>query len=152
MRKALIWLVSAGLVAGGVWSAQPAHADLPMCTATGCAFLAQSGNIDCEIDINQPYNMPDVTYCQTSAPPQSVHLAANGTITTCLGQSCLGNPGYGPNGERTPSLADGQTVGLGPFGCAFASNMQNSGIPGVDCKAVPSGHGFVISSSGITPV
>jgi hypothetical protein len=108
----------------------------PQAAADQNAFLSPSRNISCEIDVRQNYNMPDVTYCQSNSPPQSVHMSADGTVTPCTGEGCVGNPGIG-----TPILAYGQSASLGPFTCVSQTD-------GVTCT-VASGHGFTISSSGI---
>jgi hypothetical protein len=87
-----------------------------------------------------------------NSPPQTVHMDANGTLTTCAGvvgsdasNKCdIGNPGYGPGGTPTPTLGYGQTTSLGPFTCLSAPG-------GVTCT-VPGGRGFTISITGITPV
>jgi hypothetical protein len=108
----------------------------PEAAADQNAFLSPSRNISCEIDVRQNYNMPDVTYCQSNSPPQSVHMSADGALTTCNGATCVGNPGIG-----TPILAYGQSTSLGPFTCASATG-------GITCT-VGSGRGFTISSSGV---
>jgi hypothetical protein len=108
----------------------------PHAAADQNSFLTPSRNISCEINSRQPYNSPDSTYCQSNTPPQSVHLSADGTVSICNGQSCLGNPGIG-----TPILGYGQSSSLGPFNCA-------SDTGGVTCT-VASGRGFTISNSGI---
>jgi hypothetical protein len=116
-----------------------AAADNPVCTTTWCNFLAPSRNLGCEMDYGRGQGMPDQTYCQTDSPPQSVRMSTDGSFKTCTGQTCLGNPGQG-----TPTLAYGQTAGVGPFNCRSESS-------GVTCT-VTSGRGFTISTAGITPV
>jgi len=105
-----------------------------MQTANGGEFLSPSGNISCEIN----YDRDGLTgaYCQTVTPPQSVRMDTNGSYTTCSGQQCLGNPGI-----NTPTLAYGESTGVGPFVCESAST-------GITCTA--NGRGFLISRSGIT--
>ena len=127
MRK--IALAGLGIATAAVVSAPPATAD-------SNTFLSPSRNISCEIEVRQNYNMPDVTYCQSNSPPQSVHLSADGTVTPCTGEGCVGNPGIG-----TPTLAYGQSASLGPFTCVSQTD-------GVTCT-VASGRGFTISNSGI---
>ena len=100
----------------------------PLATADTYAFLSPSGHISCE--------MQDIVYCQTFSPPQSVHMSADGTVTPCAGEGCVGNPGIG-----TPTLAYGQSANHGPFTCVSQTD-------GVTCT-VASGHGFTISNSGI---
>jgi hypothetical protein len=100
----------------------------PLATADTYAFLSPSGHISCE--------MEDIIYCQTFSPPQSVHMSADGALTPCTGEGCVGNPGIG-----TPTLAYGQSARRGPFTCVSQTD-------GVTCT-VASGQGFTISSSGI---
>jgi hypothetical protein len=127
MRK--IALAGLGIAAAALVFAPPAAADSNV-------FLSPSRNISCEMETKQAYNMPDVTYCQSSSPPQSVHMSADGTVTPCTGEGCVGNPGIG-----TPTLGYGQSASVGPFTCVSQTD-------GVTCT-VASGHGFTISSSGI---
>jgi hypothetical protein len=108
---------------------------VPMQTATGGEFFSPSGNINCEIDFRTGLV---VTYCQTGNPARSVQMDASGAYTVCTGQQCLGNAGSG-----TPTLAYGTETGVGPFRCVSATT-------GVTCTS--GGKGFVISTSGITPV
>jgi hypothetical protein len=96
--------------------------------ATADVFLSPSRNISCE--------MHEIVYCQTFTPPQSVHLSADGTVTPCTGEGCVGNPGIG-----TPTLGYGQSANHGPFTCVSQTD-------GVTCT-VGSGRGFTISNSGI---
>ncbi len=116
-----------------------AAADNPVCTSTWCNFLLPSRNIGCEMDYGRGSGIPDETYCQTDNPPQSVRMSTSGSFKTCTGASCLGNAGQG-----TPTLAYGQTAGVGPFNC-------RSETSGVTCT-VTSGRGFTLSSAGVTPV
>jgi len=104
-------------------------------TANGGEFLSPSDNISCEIDYNRD-GITNVAYCQTVTPPQSVRMDTTGSYTTCSGQQCLGNPGI-----NTPTLAYGESTGVGPFVCESAST-------GITCTA--NGRGFLISRSGIT--
>jgi hypothetical protein len=129
-----------GIAVVAAWmGAPPAVADNPVCTATFCSFLTPSRNLGCEIDYHRGDGIPDETYCQTDVPPQSVHMSADGSFKTCTGESCLGNAGQG-----TPTLAYGQSAGVGPFNCRSESG-------GVTCTVI-SGRGFTISNSGITAV
>jgi hypothetical protein len=116
-----------------------AAADNSMCGQGWCSFLSPSRNIGCEMNYQRGSGISDGTYCQSTAPPQSVHLSTDGTFKSCTGDSCLGNAGQG-----TPTLAYGQTVWLGPFSCGSEAS-------GVTCK-ITSGRGFTISNSGIAPV
>jgi hypothetical protein len=129
-------------------TAQPAPPS-QFCRASSCAFLSPIQSLNCEIH----WETDDTqTYCQTNVPPQSVHMDTNGTVRSCvdvvhsdMSNKCdIGNPGYGPGGVPTPTLAYGLTLSLGPFTCLSAAS-------GVTCT-VTSGRGFTISGSGITPV
>lgn len=138
MKRAVVTVLGVVLVGG--WIGIPAAAaDNPVCSATWCAFLAPSHNLGCEIDYHRGNGMNDETYCQTDSPPQSVRMSTDGSFKSCTGDSCLGNAGQG-----TPTLAYGQTAGVGPFNC-------RSEPSGVTCT-VTGGRGFTISTAGITPV
>jgi uncharacterized protein DUF6636 len=117
-----------------------ATADASICPQVGefCGFYSPSHRIDCEIDTGGRTG-PDSLYCKTLQPARSASMDDRGTVTTCSGQSCLGDAA-----EGTPTLAYGQTVSLGPFQCLSART-------GVTCTAAH-GHGFVISTAGVTPV
>lgn len=138
MKRAVVAALGFVIVGGYVGAAR-ATADNAACTASVCAFLSPSRNISCEIDYQRAPGIPDEAYCQTTEPPASVRLSTTGAVTNCTGMSCLGNPGIG-----TPVLAYDHTAGVGPFTCA-------SKTEGVTCT-VPSGHGFTISNTGITPI
>jgi hypothetical protein len=88
---------------------------------------------------NHFFNTPDVVFCYSIKPPQSVKLDVSGGLTPCAGDSCLAN---GPQWEQT--LDYGEALALGPFSCLSETS-------GVTCS-VASGRGFSISNSGITPV
>jgi hypothetical protein len=133
-------VAATGVVVVGCLVGMPqAAADNPACTASMCAFLSPSRNISCEINYHRDAGISDEVYCQTNAPPQSVHLSTGGVVTSCTGVSCVGNPGIG-----TPTLAYDQTAGVGPFSCTSKPD-------GVTCTVSP-GHGFTISNAGITPI
>lgn len=137
MRRTAIVAMAVAVVG---WPAAPrAAADNPVCTATWCSFLLPSRNIGCEINYQRGSGIPDETYCQSDSPPQTVRLSTDGTFKTCTGESCLGNAGQG-----TPTLAYGQSAGVGPFNCRSEST-------GVICT-VAAGRGFTLSNAGITPV
>ncbi|MDM4139747.1 MULTISPECIES: hypothetical protein [Mycobacterium] len=138
MKRAVI--AALGFVLVGCYVGAPrASADNPACTSSMCAFLSPSRNISCEINYQRDPGIPDEAYCQTNEPPASVRLSSTGAVTNCTGISCLGNAGTG-----TPVLPYDHTAGVGPFGCASKTD-------GVTCT-VPSGHGFTISNTGITPI
>ena len=128
-----------GFALVGCVGAPPAAADNPVCSQTWCSFLSPSRNIGCEMDYQRGHEIPDEAYCQSTAPPQSVHLSTDGTFKSCTGETCLGNAG-----EGTPTLPYGQAAWLGPFSC-------RSEPSGITCK-VTSGRGFSISNAGIMPV
>jgi hypothetical protein len=135
-------IAAIGIIAVGWWTGMPhAAADNPICSANVCSFYSPSHNISCEIDYQRGAGIPDMAYCQISRPQplqQSVHMDPTGAFTVCTGETCLGNPGLGQG-----TLAYGQNAGIGPFSCL-------SEVDGITCT-VASGHGFIISSSGITP-
>jgi hypothetical protein len=102
-------------------------------------FFSPSGNIECEIDSGLQVGTRALTraFCESSHPPQSATLHRNGHVAKCAGIGCLSNAP-----EHTPTLAYGRKVTLGPFRCASLRK-------GMRCTVVPSGHGFLISRSGI---
>ena len=103
-------------------------------------FLSPSGNISCEINYTGP-GVPghSEVNCQTTSPPQSVTMSDAGTLKTCSGQMCIGNAG-----ALEPTLAYGDSTGIGPFRCTSTTT-------GMVCTA-DGGKGFNIASSGVTPV
>jgi len=109
---------------------------VPMQTATGGEFLSPSGNISCQVDFGPG---DEGALCLTIAPPRSVNMSVDGTLTECLGVQCLSNAGL-----NTPTLAYGTQTGVGPFRCVSATT-------GITCT-VTSGKGFTINTAGITPV
>ncbi|MEU0498752.1 hypothetical protein [Mycobacterium sp. NPDC006124] len=140
-RRFSRWVVTATAMAavGTAVSAPVATAD-PLCTQVGayCGFYSPSHRIDCEIDTGGRTG-PDSVYCKTLEPARSASMDDHGTVTTCSGQSCVGDAA-----EGTPTLAYGQSVSLGPFRCSSART-------GVTCTAAR-GRGFVISTGGIANV
>jgi hypothetical protein len=101
-------------------------------------FLSPSGNISCEMDL---FSSTDRTaYCQTFSPPSSATIFLDGHVEECFGitYQCLGNP---PDGVH--KLAYGDSAVLGPFRCSSLTG-------GVRCVVTRSGHGFLISRSGIS--
>ena len=122
------------VVAGG-WVGTPrAAADNPVCGQGWCSFLSPSRNIGCEVDYGRGNGISDHAYCQTDSPPQNVSMSTDGSFKTCTGVNCLGNSGQG-----TPTLAYGQTAGVGPFKCWSEAS-------GITCK-VTSGRGLTISNA-----
>ena len=141
-RHYLRWLATAALtVAATATVTLPvAAADTPICPQVGafCGFYSPSHRIDCEVNTGGRTG-PDSVYCKTLEPAQSASMDDRGTVTTCSGQSCVGDAA-----EGTPTLAYGQTVSLGPFLCL-------SERTGMTCTAAH-GRGFVISTAGIKSV
>jgi hypothetical protein len=101
-------------------------------------FLSPSSNISCEITYS-PGAPESSAYCETNSPTQSVTMTADGTLKTCSGPECGSNAGVG-----TPTLAYGDSTGVGPFLCT-------STVMGMVCTAT-GGKGFKIATSGITPI
>jgi hypothetical protein len=103
-------------------------------------FYSPSQNISCEID----YGTIDTgtatksVLCETISPPQSAVMSADGSLRTCSGMQCLSNAGL-----NTPSLAYGDTTGVGPFRCTSTMAAMNCTVTG--------GKGFSISRAGINP-
>ena len=141
-RHSLRWVAAAALtVAASVGTVLPvAAADTPICPQVGafCGFYSPTHRIDCEVNTGGRTG-PDSVYCKTLEPAQSASMDDRGTVTTCSGQSCVGDAA-----EGIPKLAYGQTVSLGPFLCL-------SERTGMTCTAAH-GRGFVISTAGITSV
>lgn len=108
-------------------------------TATGTAmaaqsfFLSPSHNISCEIDSGSAVGTQ--AFCETFQPARSVTMSRSGTLKTCSGQNCLGDPP-----ENAKTLAYGKSVHLGPFACV----SQESGV-----RCTVRGRGFLISRSGV---
>jgi hypothetical protein len=71
------------------------------------------------------------------SPTRSVAMSADGSLRTCNGTQCGSNAGV-----NTPTLAYGDSTGVGPFRCTSTPNAMNC--------TVTSGKGFSISRTGIT--
>jgi hypothetical protein len=99
-------------------------------------FFSPSGNIECEMDSGMQV-VGTRALCETSQPPQSATLHRSGHVTRCYGVGCLSNAP-----DHTPTLAYGRKVTLGPLRCTSLRR-------GMRCAVVRSGHGFLISRSGI---
>lgn len=113
---------------------RPASFGLAM-TSHGGEFLSPSRNISCEIDWHVT-GLPSTAYCQTVAPPRSVTISPLGSVKTCSGVRCIGNPA--DNAEVLGYLT---STSVGAFVCT-------SRIDGVACGAA--GRAFLIARSGIT--
>ena len=118
-------------------SGSPTSGTLVPQTSSGTEFFSPSKNISCEIDSNFGPSAITSTLCLTIAPPKSVTLGADGTLTECTGVTCLSNAG-----ENTPTLDYGMSITLDPFTCS-------SSTAGIKCT-LADGDGFLISSSAIT--
>jgi hypothetical protein len=101
--------------------------------ATVKFFHSPSKNIECEL-------RTAYAYCQTFAPLRSVKLVPSGTYRICNGVRCVGN---GPVDAFT--LGYGRSADVGPFRCTSLSS-------GMRCVVTRTGHGFVISRSGVERV
>ncbi len=66
-------------------------------------------------------------------------MSADGSLRTCYGMQCGSNAGV-----NTPTLAYGDSTGVGPFTCT-------STLAAMICT-VTGGKGFRISRTGITPI
>jgi hypothetical protein len=97
-------------------------------------FEAAHGAISCEL--NNGGGLGVEAYCQTTAPPRSLTLHADGKLSRCNGEDCIGNPPL-----NDPTLAKGHSVTLGPFTCRAATSA-------VSCT-LASGAGFSISRAGV---
>jgi len=106
-------------------------------TSPNYEFLSPSGNISCEITYS-PVSPNSMAYCETNSPTQSVTMSADGSFKTCSGEKCGSNAGVG-----TPTLAYGDSTGMGPYRCTSTAT-------GMICTAT-GGKGFKISTAGITP-
>jgi hypothetical protein len=102
-------------------------------------FYSPSHNISCEIDYVVTNAANGSAYCTTGTPTRSVVMATDGSLKTCDGEMCGSNAGVG-----TPTLAYGNSTGVGPFLCT-------STVQAMVCT-VTGGKGFSISRSGITPI
>jgi hypothetical protein len=115
-------------------SAAPSKTTVPLQSPHGGEFESPSGNISCEIDFHER-GIPTQAYCQTVSPPASVTMSVTGTLKTCSGMLCIGNPAL-----NVITLPYGSSTGVGPFRCLSSTS-------GVTCTT--SGKGFEISRSGI---
>ena len=103
-------------------------------TAPVYEFYSPSKNISCEIDYGtiDPGAPTQSVLCETISPTQSVVMSADGSLRTRYGLQCGSNAGL-----NTPTLAYGDTTGVGPFRCT-------STVAAMICT-VTSGKGFSIS-------
>lgn len=136
--RVLVSIATAMIAAVGLFGGMPQAAadDLACYSETSCYFLSPSGNLSCEMHTDDG---PATAYCQSNSAIQSVTMNADGNITPCTGDQCMGNPA-----EDTPTLAYGQTARLGPFACLSTTDDMTC--------TVASGRGFVISRAGVFPV
>ncbi len=96
-------------------------------------------NISCEIDYVTTGTPTESVLCETFSPAQSVVMSADGSLKTCYGEQCGSNPGL-----DTPTLAYGDSTGVGPFRCTSTAAAMVCTVTG--------GQGFDISRSGIMPI
>lgn len=102
-------------------------------------FRSPTGNISCEMDFGR-LGLPNGVFCMTRTPPQNVFMDINGVLRICSGEDrCLADAP-----ENETELPYGQNVTLGPFTCLSEDT-------GMNCT-IGSGHGFLISDSGVVPV
>ena len=134
----LVTMTAAVIIAAGCLCGIPQAAadDMPCFSDTSCYFLSPTGNLSCEMHTDSG---PATAYCQSNSAIQSVTMDADGSITPCAGNQCMGDPA-----GDTPTLAYGQTARLDPFDCLSTTD-------GVTCT-VSSGQGFTISRDGVVPV
>jgi hypothetical protein len=135
--RVLVSIATALIVSAGglIGMPQAAANDLACFSGTTCYFLSPSRNLSCEMHTDSG---PASAYCQSNSAVQSVMMDANGNITPCSGNQCMGDPAL-----DTPTLAYGQTARLGPFACLSETD-------GMTCT-VASGRGFVIDRDGVFP-
>jgi hypothetical protein len=135
--RMLVSIATGVIVAAGCLMGMPQASanDLACFSGTRCYFVSPSRNLSCEMHTD---GGPASAYCQSNSAVQSVTMDANGNITPCIGNQCMGDPAM-----DTPTLAYGQTARLGPFVCL-------SDTDGVTCT-VASGRGFFINRDGVSP-
>jgi len=111
--------------------------------ATGAAkrsfFLSPSGNISCELHWKDG-SLGSFAYCQTRSPARSAKLRSTGTLKTCTGAKCIGDP---PSNAK--KLAYGHRRTVGGFRCT-------SRTTGMTCVRTSTGKGFRIAVSGVRRV
>jgi len=76
VRKSQLGAATIVLAGGGAGITFAPLAFAPMGAADPdyVAFLSPSGKIACELNYQRGPGIPDETNCQTSSPPQSVHM------------------------------------------------------------------------------
>lgn len=102
----------------------------------GIEFRSPSANIHCEISYGRSRASRSV-FCFSAVPPESATMSTNGKYVTCVGTTCLANPGQGE-----VVLAYGRSISKGPFRCTSATT---------EIVCTSKGKGFTISRSGILP-
>jgi Family of unknown function (DUF6636) len=99
-------------------------------------FRSPSRNIECEVGLSRP-GLGTYAFCLSKQPVRCAKLKPDGKVVTY--QNCL----LDGNGSDTPfTLHYGHSLRVGPFRCT-------SRRIGMQCVAVRSGHGFVISREGL---
>jgi hypothetical protein len=102
-------------------------------------FLSPSGNISCELHWKDG-SLGTFAYCQTRSPARSAKLRSTGTLKTCAGAKCIGDP---PSNAK--KLAYGRSRTVGGFRCTSRET-------GMTCVRTTIGKGFRISTSGVRRV
>lgn len=126
--------VSSVVLAASASAATPFHMHQRWIETPGAAV---------ECWMNQGKSTETFASCGTKRPLQAATVYPDGHVLACYGTTlrtgqCLMNAP-----ARTPTLAYGRAVVLGPFRCRSLRT-------GVRCVVIRSGHGFLISRSGIS--
>jgi hypothetical protein len=111
---------------------------------TVSVFYSPSKAISCELDTTTPADgagqpAAHSAYCETTNPPLSVSLREDGSVTTCAGDQCIGDPG-----TDVPVLPVGSSSTVGPFTCTSADTE-------IRCTTT-NGKGFTIGGAGVAPI
>ena len=114
-------------------------------SSTYAHFYTPNGNIACEMFDNGTAQA--AIGCIMQKPPAKAGLKASGVATICQhqGLNCTGNLGDDPNLPPPRELPYGSSKTVGRFRCGSEQT-------GVTCIVIRSGMGFLINSTGITPV
>ncbi len=108
-------------------------------TAAATEFFSPTHNISCEIDYRFGSSSLSQAFCLTVSPPQSATLNPESSLAKCSGVNCLANAGL-----NTPVLPYATSITLGPFTCLSLTT-------GMRCT-LANGNGFIIATSGVTPL
>ena len=102
-------------------------------------FLSPTHNISCELHWKDG-SLGSFAYCQTRSPARSAKLRSTGTLKTCTGSKCIGDP---PSNAKV--LAYGHSRTIGGFRCTSRST-------GMTCVRTSTHKGFRIAVSGVRRV